>query len=173
MARKLTGKTKNIRTGQRSSRDCRRRSVRFAASRIRLGERCLMKIPRSPMVLGFLIPALALSILVLVLLIAPRGRGPVFGTWTNSRAYQGAASGDISLVIEENGRVRVTAVAGSSLWWAADKYDLQLRGDTIEIRLGNQVSGQLLLKQRRGGLHLIDRSLPVESLSLRRANQLL
>ena len=92
----------------------------------------------------------------------------IAGAWTNTRPYQEGSPGSIGLVIQKDGNVEVIDGRGSKLWWAQGKHELYLCGEIIEIRSGNRVVGELLVKQRRGELSLLDRAYPGETIQMQR-----
>ena len=117
--------------------------------------------------------ALSTAVLVMVMLVIvmwPMRVEPISGTWAGIVSYQGADPGLVGLIIEEGGRVQAMATPNSPVWWTAKQYELHLHGDTIEVRSGQKVSGELQLKQRREKLSILDRSWPVEVLRLRKIN---
>lgn len=97
-------------------------------------------------------------------------RDSMNGAWTSTTPYRGTTPGSVSLIITEDNRVRVTAAPGNSLWWTASEYELHLREDVIEVRSGQELIGELFLKQTRSELRLKDRRWPTEALRLRRAD---
>ena len=83
-----------------------------------------MKRRKSSIILGAVAVALtAVVILVFVLRFPP----PLNGTWISTVSYQSSEPGSVGLVIEEDGRVRVTTDSASPLWWSI-RYELHLRG---------------------------------------------
>ena len=127
-----------------------------------------MKIRRRTIAIGFF--AAVLAVVMLGYVLRSPQFGPIYGVWTSSSPFQGTEPGSVKLVIEEDGRVRVTTAPGNSLWWSADRYELYLRGDTIEVYSGQRLTGELRVRQNRRGLHLLDRCWPVETLQLHKAD---
>jgi hypothetical protein len=128
-----------------------------------------MKMRRSSIILCSLAAALTIVLVLVFVLLLPQPI-PLRGTWLSTVSYKGSEPGGVVLVIEEDGRVRVTANPDNSLWWAGSEYELQLRGDSIQVRAGERLSGEIQLKKRGRHMDLIDRSSPVKSLRMRRVD---